>query len=224
MKGPPRMLNEPKKKNVWSTLCTVLLALLCLLLLFELWFNGQFTSICVFGSSMNDTLQNGDWVYTRSDVAFSRFDIVTVDVHDLYDEEGYRVFGSTDPSEPVDTIIKRVIGLEGDAIECREGVLYIRYAGTSEFVPFPDEPWAKGTCNSFPVREVGEGEVFLLGDNRGTSHDSSEADVGCLGADRVIGVVTEWSLEHKGAVTKWESFRNGLREKLQEFFFGKEGN
>lgn len=94
-------------------------------------------------------------------------------------EVGVEVDGRTDP------MVKRVIGLGGDHIECRDGAL-IRNGGVL------DEPYAKGRTDCTPV-DVPGGHLYVLGDNREESADSrnygmsTEDDV--LG--RVVGKV--WS-------------------------------
>lgn len=211
MNGPtrPRMLNEPPAKSVWSTVCSVLLGVMLVLLVFELWFTHRFIPVRVDGDSMRRTLSSGDWLYARADVEPDYGDIVTVDVSELVNARGHSVF--TEQGVTIDTIIKRVIGKEGDTVKCENGVIYLQKAGEGDFSAL-EEPYAWGKCNDFPAVTVEEGEIFVLGDNRANSHDSSEE--GPLKAP-VSGVITDWSLSHKEAVTKWERVRQKIRDLFQ---------
>lgn len=207
---PPRMLNEPKREvSVFGVILSVLIALLVALLFFEMWFARHIIPICVDGRSMNNTLQSGDWVYARRDAEPERGDIVIVDVSTLKEKDGSPLYRG------IDTIIKRLVAVGGDEVKCTDGVLYIRYAGEEEFAPLPEPPERLGTCPDFGPVKVGEGEMFLLGDNHTNSEDS--IGKGCLPFENIAGVVTEWSLEHKESITAWENFRQSIRD-----FFGKD--
>ena len=62
--------------------------------------------------------------------------------------------------------VKRVIGLEGDWIEIRDGVVYRNEKPL-------DEPYIKQTPDyTVPLFRVPDGQVFVLGDNRRNSMDS----------------------------------------------------
>ena len=204
MKGPPRMLNERKEGvSVFSILCGVLISLIVAAFLFELWMVNTFTSVRISGSSMRPTLSNGEWVYTRA-VEAKRGDIITVDVSGYRDELGRPVF-----EEEIDVIIKRLIAVEGDTVWCdKEGVVYVQYAGETKPVAL-NEPYIASQTEAFDPVAVGEGQIFVMGDNRGNSTDSRK--VGLLQKKDILGVVTEWSLQHKDFVTKWENFRGGFR-------------
>lgn len=65
-----------------------------------------------------------------------------------------------------DDMLKRVIGVEGDIIEVRDGVLYVNEVEISEdYIAEPME-------YSFGPVEVPEDMLFVMGDNRNYSFDS----------------------------------------------------
>jgi signal peptidase I len=91
--------------------------------------------------------------------------------------------------------IKRVIGLPGDEIEVRDGVVHIN--GT----PLPEAPVAEGGYLSardltpFGPFQVPEGHYFMMGDNRPNSADSRSI-LGPIPRDQIIGraFVVIWPL------------------------------
>jgi len=70
------------------------------------------------------------------------------------------------PPAPDKDFVKRVIGLPGEMVEVRLGVVYINGQPL-------DEPYiVYGNQRSWGPRRVGEDEYFVLGDNRNNSVDS----------------------------------------------------
>lgn len=70
------------------------------------------------------------------------------------------------PFEIEDVYIKRLIGLPGDTVEVKDGVVYIN--GTAL-----EEPYIKeAPAYTFSLIELGEDEYFVLGDNRNNANDS----------------------------------------------------
>ena len=63
--------------------------------------------------------------------------------------------------------VKRVMAIGGDTIEGREGVVYVN----DEPV---DEPYLPDgvVTNDFPPQQIPMGQIFVMGDNRGSSDDS----------------------------------------------------
>ena len=108
--------------------------------------------VMVNGISMEDTLHNHD-VMILNKIGFrlngaKRFDIVVVNI------------GKT-------KIIKRVIGLPGETIEYKDGILYIN---DKEVI----DKYNNGHTPNIPKMILSDSEYFVLGDNRGISLDSSE--------------------------------------------------
>src|SRR4051812_24561982 len=90
---------------------------------------------------------------------------------------------------PNEDFIKRVIGLPGDTVEERNGVIYVNGKPLKEPYVIPDptgsEPRFKDR-RSIPPVKVEAGHLFVLGDNRANSNDS-RYDLGQIPIDKVIG-------------------------------------
>ena len=133
----------------------------------------------VQGNSMNATLQNGDnLVVERVSYYFHeprRYDIV--------------VFRVPDDERKREHYIKRVIGLPGETVEISGGKVWIDGA------VLEDDVYGKEAINrDFGPVTVPEGEVFVLGDNRNDSRDSTE--IGTISKKRILGrvLVRFWPL------------------------------
>jgi len=86
--------------------------------------------------------------------------------------------------------IKRVIGLPGDTIAVRDGVVYRNGEALSEDY-ISEKPW-----RDFPELTVPADQYFMMGDNRNHSCDSRSW--GCLPRENVLGRATAvfWPPEH----------------------------
>ena len=142
----------------------------------------------VSGASMYPTLHNGDRMVLSKVGAIHRFDVVILKA----------------PDENVE-YIKRVIGMPGDTVEMKSGVLYINDKKVDQ--PFINtEALAKQTVfmDDFTLEsltgesKVPEGKYFVLGDNRGVSKDS-----------RMIGFIDRSAIEGKAVFTIWPFGRIG---------------
>lgn len=113
--------------------------------------------------SMNPTLHEGDRVLVNkladgvSDI--NRGDIIVF--------ERPNSDGDNGPEHGIKDLIKRVVGLPGEQIEARDGVVHVDGQRLDE--AYLDVGTATNDLQAFPVPE---GYVFVLGDNRSNSQDS----------------------------------------------------
>nr|WP_246245923.1 signal peptidase I [Paenibacillus lemnae] len=114
----------------------------------------------VSGNSMNPTLQNGDvLVLNKWSLLFKppQYGDVVI-VHE--EELGY-------------SIVKRVIGVDGDRVRITDGITYVNGTPLSELYTY-------GTSEDVNEVTVGDNELFVVGDNRnlGESLDSRDPGLG----------------------------------------------
>jgi len=98
------------------------------------------------------------------------------------------------PERGPELLIKRIIGLPGETIEVRDGIVYINEQPL-------EEPYMVRSANGYyGPTIVPEGNVFVMGDNRGASNDSRV--FGPVPLERVVGRawVSYWPLEFLGIV------------------------
>jgi signal peptidase I len=148
----------------------IYIAILIVLTILINTFVGQRTH--VIGSSMEPTLSNNDnLIVDKISYRFrdpSRFDIV---VFPFYEEES--IF-----------YIKRIVGLPGETVQIIDGHIYINGVLLAE--SFGEEDIINPGIARYPV-SLGEGEFFLLGDNRNHSADSRDESVGVRHQDDFTG-------------------------------------
>ncbi|MEG2283727.1 MAG: signal peptidase I [Bacilli bacterium] len=142
------------------------------------------TTIRVNGTSMDNTLKDGDIMlldrigYKFNDI--KRFDIVVV-------------------KRPDDDVIKRVIGLPGDHIKYVDSKLYINDKIVDE--TFSHKLTEDFNINSIALEVIPQGEYFILGDNRTDSYDS-----------RYFGSVKKQDILGKAVLTIFPFNRLGVKK------------
>lgn len=101
------------------------------------------------------------------------------------------------PNDPSRDYIKRVIALPGEEVEVRAGEVYINGRRLDE--PYETYP----SQYSWGPALVGEGQLFVLGDNRGHSSDSHTW--GMLDRRQVVGRawIRYWPPEHWGIIPRY---------------------
>lgn len=107
------------------------------------------------------------------------------------------VFNSPRPlraDEP--PLIKRVIGVPGDVVEIRDRQVYVNDELLDE--PYVTEP-CRASCRD-DRWELGDGEYFMMGDNRNHSRDSRV--FGAVRRSQIIGevILRFWPLANIGVI------------------------
>ncbi len=150
------------KSLLRETLETVILAVLIFLVIRTLVQNYR-----IEGQSMEPNFQHGQYLlvnklaYRLGD--YSRGDVIVFHY----------------PNNPSQDYIKRVIGLPGDTIEFRDGVLIVNGLNVAE--PYDQVPIAR----DIQAQTVAPGFLYVLGDNRPASSDTRTW--GQLSQEFVIG-------------------------------------
>src|SRR5919202_6949041 len=152
--NPQQQLHSSKKSGGFLEFLIILLVTFALVFGFVRPFVVE--AFYIPSESMVPTLEIGDRVFVNKFVyRFSeprRGDIV--------------VFKSIEGEN--DDLIKRIVGVPGDEVELRNGLLFVngeRYRERYVNKEFPDDSF-------FGPITVPEGKVFVMGDNRANSRDS----------------------------------------------------
>lgn len=156
-----------------------------------------FQFIVVEGPSMENTLKTGDRLFVnRIGYYFSgpkRGDIVVFQ-HRPGPMKFFPILFEED-------FIKRVIAVEGETVNIRDGKVYVDNVIIDE--PYVHDPTLIQGMNSmnFPVT-VPKSTLFVLGDNRVNSKDSRYRDVGFVELKKMKGKATfrVWPLNRMGVV------------------------
>ena len=135
----------------------------------------------ISGSSMSDTLEDGDIVISLNNKKYKTGDVI-----------GFYYNTSI--------LIKRVIATSVDWVDIDlDGNVYVNGVLLQE--PYVQDK-AYGDCNIALPYQVPEGRCFVLGDHRTTSVDSRNSSVGCINSELVVGRLLwrVWPFDEMGAI------------------------
>ncbi len=133
------------------------------------------------GTSMTETLQDGDIVVAVSGAKFRIGDVVAF------------YYNNT-------ILVKRVIATAGDWVDIdADGNVYVNGEAIEE--PYLAEK-ALGQCDIDLPYQVPDGRCFVMGDHRSTSIDSRSSTVGCIEAGKIVGRITFriWPVQEIGLI------------------------
>ncbi len=160
----------------------------------------------ITSGSMEDTMLVGDFLVVNRAAVGSRIPLTRIRIpgYSRIERGDILVFDPT--HEPDLKLVKRLIGLPGDTLEMRDGVLivngqeldepYVKREGIPDsgdpsmfwqaeyLLPDADRTRYEPTRNNWGPLVIPEGRYFMLGDNRDSSLDS-----------RYWGLLERWRLE-----------------------------
>ena len=177
-----RELAREKYKNRYgmvlrSTIYTLVIVAAVAILVATLWM----PVLQIYGSSMNETLQDGDIVLSVKASRMDSGDIIAF----YYNNK---------------ILVKRVIAQAGDWVNIdAEGNVYVNDQLLEE--PYISNK-ALGECDIDLPYQVPENRVFVMGDHREVSVDSRSATVGCVAEEQIVGklVFRAWPLSGFGNI------------------------
>jgi signal peptidase I len=172
---------QPQKESWQKGVLMYLHDLAYLLAIIVVVFLMLFRVVVVSGSSMKNTLYNGDYLLLLGNLFYRE------------PEAGDVIVASKDSFKDGAPIVKRVIATEGQwvYIDFEEGIVYV--GDDPHSMQALDEPYTTGPTTmeegvKFPLK-VKEGCVFVLGDNRGDSKDSRSPEIGLIDEREIMGKV-----------------------------------
>ena len=182
IKDLERELAREKYRNRYgavlrSTIYTLITVAAVAILVATLWM----PVLQIYGSSMNETLQDGDIVLSVKDSHMDSGDIVAF----YYNNK---------------ILVKRVIAQAGDWVNIdSDGNVYVNDLPLEE--PYITNK-ALGECDIELPYQVPENRVFVMGDHREVSVDSRSATVGCVAEEQIVGklVFRAWPLTGFGKI------------------------
>ena len=162
---------------LYSTIGTMLVVAAIAVLIANLWL----PVLQVTGASMSPTLEEGQVLLANKGSNLETGDIIAF----YYNNK---------------ILVKRVIAVAGDWVYIDEtGKVYVNDIAIDE--PYLTDK-ALGNCNIEMPYQVPESQIFVMGDHRSVSLDSSNTTIGCISEEQILGNVYYclWPVESLGKI------------------------
>lgn len=166
---------EPQEKRTWQqSLVLDLKDLMYVLAIFMVIYMLFFRVVVVVGSSMYDTLHNGDRLLVVSSAFYTE------------PKQGDIIVASKKSFANGECIIKRVIATEGQEVDIDFKTGEVKVDGVVLEEDYINTDTTRFEGVTFPLI-VEEGHVFVLGDNRNNSKDSRDPQIGQIDKREILG-------------------------------------
>lgn len=146
----------------------------------------------VVGTSMTNTLQDGDRIFMTTvygDLSYGDIVVINNDMAYLLDSDDKIIEKSINGSSLNECIIKRIIATGGQTVELVPSTGDVIVDGKTIDEPYIKEKLRNGGVFDYPIT-VPEGYYFVMGDNRNGSSDSRNPDIGLIKKDQIYGKAT----------------------------------
>lgn len=184
------LYDKARRELKWNIAFAIIASAVLFLLALVIFLN-RFVLIKVYvsGSSMYPTLKSGDIVVLNTRAEPEYGDIIVI----------------KDEKENGDWLIKRAIAFGGDTIQIKDGSVFLKKSGETDFNKLEENYlaesvktiWNDARANGFTIPD---GEIFYLGDNRVVSSDS-RSTYGTCQQKQIVGVVSDLAVKIKGITT-----------------------
>ncbi|MDE6538805.1 MAG: signal peptidase I [Ruminococcus sp.] len=143
----------------------------------------------VVGTSMTNTLQDGDRIFMTTvygELSYGDIVVINNDMAYLLDSDNKIIEKNIDNSGLKECIIKRVIATGGQTLEIVPETNEVIVDGEVLDEPYIRELTRNSGVFDYPIT-VPEGYYFCMGDNRNGSSDSRNPDIGLIKKDQIYG-------------------------------------
>lgn len=161
-------ISSAKNAALWALEIIVVLVVAFMIV----YFAGM--KVTVVGNSMEQTLSD------NSQVLVNRFNYIIGNP-----KSGDVIAFLPNGNEKSHYYIKRVVGVPGDKVQIKDGVLYVN----GEMFDSTDTEAITNAGIAEEEIAIGDGEYFVLGDNRNSSEDSRYANIGNIKKEYITGKV-----------------------------------
>ncbi len=247
-----QVTEEPKKKKkAWDDTIRTIFYAIVIAVLFR---SFLFEPFHIPSGSMKSNLLVGDYLFvSKFSYGYSRYSFplgLPLFTGRFWLGDGPRrgdVVVFRPPFNPRVDFIKRIIGLPGDHIQVKDGIVYIndKPLPRKEMDAWTDDespnhakaiprfvetlPEGKeiiilkeregGEANNTPVYEVPAGKYFMMGDNRDNSRDSRyQSEIGFVPLENIVGRADLIFFSVEGNARLWEIWKWIPGMRLDRFF------
>lgn len=157
--------------------------------------------------SMKQTLQIGDHILVNKFIYGIKLPFLMTTIVPIKNPKRGDIVVFKFPEDPDKDFIKRVIGIAGDVVECRDKQVYINHKRLNhDYGIHTDSNIISGGVqprDNFGPVVVPENSLFVMGDNRDHSYDSRFWGFVDLKALRGKALIIYWSWDKENFGVRW---------------------
>ena len=207
--GENRVKRSHWRENIEAILVAVLIALFIRTFVVQ--------AFKIPSGSMKQTLQIGDHILVNKFLYGIKIPYWRKTIIPLKTPQRGDIIVFKYPEDPKKDFIKRVVGIGGDVVECRDKQLYVNQKRviddysvyTDPHIYPPGHPRAER--DNFGPTKVPENALFVMGDNRDESYDSRFWDFVELKAVNGKAFIIYWSWDKQNFGVRWNRLGQILR-------------